>query len=88
VVVSVQLRGRPFDEVLADLVEGVVAANRLTGDAALRARTALAAAVSERGQERGAVVGAPASAGSGAAPGPTGLASGEVRVVERQTRAA
>lgn len=75
-MVSVRLRDRPFDEVVVDLVEGVVAANGLTGEAALRARTALAAAVAEPADE--------ASAGGE----PTGLASPEVRVVERQTRAA
>lgn len=82
VVVSVRLRERPFEDVLVDLVEGVVAANRLSGEAALRARTALAAAVA-----------VPPGAGRtprplpGAEAGP-GLASPEVRVVERQTRAA
>ena len=44
-VVSVQLRDRPHEAVAADMVEGVVATNRLTGDAALRARTLLAEAV-------------------------------------------
>jgi hypothetical protein len=41
-VVSVQLRGRPHEAIAADMVEGVVVTNRLTGDAALRARTLLA----------------------------------------------
>lgn len=82
VVVSVRLRDRPFDDVLVDLVEGVVAANRLSGEAALRARTALAAAVAD-----------PAGGGWTALPVPgtpddPALASSEVRVVERQTRAA
>jgi hypothetical protein len=40
-VVSVRLRDRPFEEVVTDMVEGVVVANRLSGDAALRLRTAL-----------------------------------------------
>ena len=44
-VVSVQLRGRPHEVIAADMVEGVVVTNRLTGDAALRARTLLAAAL-------------------------------------------
>ncbi len=39
-VVSVRL-DRPFDEVRADMVEGVVVVNRLDGEAALRFRTAL-----------------------------------------------
>jgi hypothetical protein len=41
VVISVTLRDRPFDEVRTDMVEGVLAANRLEGDAAIRFRTAL-----------------------------------------------
>jgi len=44
-VVSVQLRGRPHEAIAADMVEGVVVTNRLTGDAALRARTLLAEAL-------------------------------------------
>jgi hypothetical protein len=44
-VVSVQLRGRPHEAVAADMVEGVVVTNRLSGDAALRARTMLAEAL-------------------------------------------
>ncbi len=41
VVVSVLLRGRPFVAVLSDMVEGVVAANQLTGRNAENARTVL-----------------------------------------------
>lgn len=41
VVVSVVLAGRPFDEVATDMVEGVLVANRLVPEAALRYRTAL-----------------------------------------------
>jgi hypothetical protein len=44
-MVAVVLRGRPWPAVLADLVEGVVAANRLSGPAADQARAALWAAV-------------------------------------------
>ncbi len=40
-VVSVTLKGRPRDEVAADMVEGVLVVNRLEGEAALRFRTAL-----------------------------------------------
>jgi len=40
-VVSVVLRGRPWDEITGDMVEGVLVVNRLEGDAALRMRTAL-----------------------------------------------
>ncbi|MDA0286497.1 MAG: hypothetical protein O3B92_03885 [Actinobacteria bacterium] len=41
VVVSVLLRGRPFVAVLGDMVEGVIAANRLIGREAEIARTVL-----------------------------------------------
>ena len=41
VVVSVLLRGRPFVAVLSDMIEGVVAANRLAGREAEIARTVL-----------------------------------------------
>src|SRR5262245_44010700 len=44
-VVSVRLRDRTHEAVVADMVEGVVASNRLTGDAARRARTLLTDAV-------------------------------------------
>jgi len=40
-VVAVTLRGRPFAEVARDMVEGIVVANGLRGDAAVRVRTAL-----------------------------------------------
>jgi hypothetical protein len=43
--IAVVLRGRPWPAVLADLVEGVVAANRLSGPAADQARSALWSAV-------------------------------------------
>jgi hypothetical protein len=44
-VVSVHLRDRSHEAIAADTVEGVVITNRLTGDAALRARTLLAEAL-------------------------------------------
>jgi hypothetical protein len=47
-VVSVRL-DRPFEEVRADMVEGVVVVNRLDGEAALRFRTALLEAVGDSG---------------------------------------
>lgn len=71
---SVRLRDRPFDVVAADMVEGVVVANRLEGAAALRARALLAGAVADACARPAACTGA--------------LASGKARVVERQTRAA
>lgn len=40
-IVSIRLRGRPWPAVLADMIEGVVATNRLAGGDADRARTAL-----------------------------------------------
>jgi hypothetical protein len=43
--VSVQLRGRPFVAVVADMVEGVIVSNGLDQVAATRARTALWEAV-------------------------------------------
>lgn len=47
VTVAVALRDRPWPAVMADMVEGVVAANRLAGVRADRARAALWAAVAE-----------------------------------------
>ena len=44
-VIAVRLRGRPADEVAADMVEGVVVANRLSGAEAVRCRTELREAV-------------------------------------------
>lgn len=44
-VVAVRLRDRPWAAVLADMVEGVVAANRLEGAAADRCRARLWAAL-------------------------------------------
>ena len=41
VVVAVRVKGRPFGAVVADLVEGVVVANELTGHDAGRARALL-----------------------------------------------
>jgi hypothetical protein len=50
--VSVALRGRPFAAVVADMVEGVVVANRLGGIEATRTRTALWEAVVGAGPSR------------------------------------
>ncbi|MGQ0804988.1 MAG: hypothetical protein ACT4PI_14150 [Actinomycetota bacterium] len=38
---SVQLRERPFSDVAADMVEGVLVVNQLRGEAATRMRAAL-----------------------------------------------
>ena len=43
--VAVRLRGRPFEAVVADMVEGVVVANGLSGPAAASTRARLLAAV-------------------------------------------
>lgn len=72
-VVSVVLRGRPWDEVAADMVEGVLVVNRLGGEAALRLRTALLDAAD-----------APRPCPPADVPSPTPSA----RVAERQTQAA
>src|SRR4051794_6347489 len=45
ITIAVVLRDRPWVAVLADMIEGVVVANALTGPAADRCRTALWAAV-------------------------------------------
>lgn len=45
--VSVGVRGRPFPAVVADMVEGIVVVNRLTGVEATRVRTALWDAITE-----------------------------------------
>jgi hypothetical protein len=47
-VVSVRLRGRPFAEVVADMVDGVLAANRVPAADAPPVRARLAAAVEGR----------------------------------------
>jgi hypothetical protein len=44
-VVSVRLRGRPFEAALDDMVEGVLVANRVEASAAVRVRAALEDAV-------------------------------------------
>jgi hypothetical protein len=43
-VVAVRLKGRPFADVTADMVDGVIAVNRLDDTAAARMRPILAAA--------------------------------------------
>jgi hypothetical protein len=44
-VVAVALRGRPADEVIRDMIDGIVAANRLQGPRAEEARRCLGDAV-------------------------------------------
>jgi hypothetical protein len=72
VVVSVRLRERPFAAVAADMVDGVLVANRLDPAAAERVR----------GELRAAAGLAPADAPV------VGLPSPEARMAERQTQAA
>jgi hypothetical protein len=43
-VVAVQLKGRPFDDVAADMVDGVLVVNRLADEASARMRPVLAEA--------------------------------------------
>jgi hypothetical protein len=52
-IVAVTLRGRAWSDVLADMIDGVVAANRLHGPAADAARTALWAALDAEPAARG-----------------------------------
>lgn len=51
VTVAVVLRGRPWAAVIADMVEGVVAANRLRGTAADGCRTTLWRELRDVGEE-------------------------------------
>jgi hypothetical protein len=44
VEIAVRVHGRSVVDVVADIVEGVIAANELTGDGAIRVRTTLLAA--------------------------------------------
>jgi hypothetical protein len=44
-VIAVRVRERAFADVVADMIEGVLTANRLEGEAAVRVRTMLLAAV-------------------------------------------
>ena len=44
-VVAVQLKGRPFTDVAADMVEGVLVVNRLGGEGATRMRPVLAESI-------------------------------------------
>jgi hypothetical protein len=48
--VAVQLKGRPWSAVVADMIEGIVVANGLSGAKADRARTALWLAVDDPGE--------------------------------------
>jgi hypothetical protein len=49
-VVSVILRDRPFDDVVGDMVEGLVRVNRLEGDTATRLRVELLHAAHDDGR--------------------------------------
>ena len=52
-LVSVTLRDRPFDDVVVDMVEGLVRANRLEGEAAAHARGTLLEAAHAGATTRG-----------------------------------
>jgi hypothetical protein len=54
VVVSVRIRGRPSSAVVADLVDGVIVANRLSGPQASEVRSELLAALSSTRPARAA----------------------------------
>jgi hypothetical protein len=54
-VVSVRLRGRPWPAVLADMIEGVIAANEMTPPQATRLRTELWEIVTGTAVEHSAV---------------------------------
>lgn len=54
-VVSVRIRGRPWPAVLADMIEGVIAANEMTPPLATRVRTELWEIVTDAPVERSAV---------------------------------
>src|SRR5258708_18524138 len=69
-VVAVRLRSRPPADVVTDMVEGVIVANGLTGDAAARLRTTVVEAVGEAG---GGGAGGPPPSVGGTRP-PLGLA--------------
>ncbi len=47
---AVRLKGRPWSALVADMIEGVVVANGLTGTKADRARAALWLAVDDSGE--------------------------------------
>jgi hypothetical protein len=53
-VVSVQLRGRSFNEVAADMVEGVLVANGVDGEARVRLRAAFREAIAPEPSTRAA----------------------------------
>jgi hypothetical protein len=53
-VVAVRLRGRPMDMVVADMVDGLLAANGLAGGDAARHREAMVAAVLDCGEQSAA----------------------------------
>ena len=74
-VVAVVMRDRPFADVLADMVEGVVIANRLQEPAAARVRTSLLEAVMPPNPV-------------GEAPSTISVAPSPARVAKRQTQAA
>ena len=72
-LVSVRLRGRPRNAVLADMIEGIVVANRLTGARADLVRAALWLAVDGEAARSGSAT--EAAPGAGVEPVRTATAS-------------
>ena len=78
-VIAVRVRERAFADVLGDMIDGVLAANGLRGEAAARMRRMLYAAVSTSEQP---------SASRDEPPPRSVTSRGKARVAERQTQAA
>ena len=53
-VVAVQIRGRPFADVVTDMIDGVIAANVLEGDTAARVRRMLGSSLAREAGDRAA----------------------------------
>lgn len=97
-VVSVTLRGRTYPEVVDDMIEGVLVANRVTGDASVRFRRAFRLAlgepeidlVAEQRRAERAQRAEPAAARNGERDeaDATPTLDDQARVAERQTQAA
>ena len=88
-VVSVRLRGRTYVEVVDDMIDGVLAANRVSGDSQPRLRRAFQVAIGDAPSPAVDLVAEERAeaAAADAPPDPPTLAPG-ARVAERQTQAA
>ena len=85
-VISVRLHERGLDDVVDDMIDGVIAANGLVGESAVRVRDALRLAVRPPEIDL-TVVDGPATGGTPPQGQPPTLAP-LARVAERQTQAA